>query len=91
MTLDETIKRFTSNAFYEKSDGNLQGYLEFNQLAEWLKELKELRKMRQLIKRKIDILEDLASIENNEGRWRESEKYYHAKGVLEAIMEGEGE
>ena len=42
MTLDEAIKRYTSNAFYEKSDGNLQGYLEFNQLAEWLKNYKRL-------------------------------------------------
>lgn len=43
MILDDAIKRYSSNAFYEKSDGNLQGYLEFNQLAEWLKELKQLR------------------------------------------------
>ena len=42
MTLDEAIKRYTSNAFYEKSDGNLQGHLEFNQLAEWLKDYKRL-------------------------------------------------
>ena len=42
MTLDEAIKRYISNAFYEKSDGNLQGYLEFNQLAEWLKDYKRL-------------------------------------------------
>ena len=47
MTLEEAIKRYTSNAFYEKSDGNLQGYLEFNQLAEWLKELKESRKFKK--------------------------------------------
>ena len=42
MTLEEAIKRYTSNAFYEKSDGNLQGYLEFNQLEEWLKDYKRL-------------------------------------------------
>lgn len=36
MTIDEAIKRYNSNAFYEKSDGNLQGYLEFRQLVEWL-------------------------------------------------------
>lgn len=40
MTLDETIKRFTSNAEYERTHGNLQGYLEFKQLAEWLEALK---------------------------------------------------
>lgn len=49
MTLEEAIKRYTSNSFYEKSDGNLQGYLEFNQLAEWLKELKQLREQTQWI------------------------------------------
>lgn len=42
MTLEEAIKMYTSNAFYEKSDGNLQGYLDFNQLAEWLKDYKRL-------------------------------------------------
>lgn len=45
MTLDDAITRYTSNAFYEKSDGNLQGYLEFEQLAKWLKELKAYREM----------------------------------------------
>lgn len=49
MTLEEAIKRYTSNSFYEKSDGNLQGYLEFNQLAEWLKELKQLKEQTQWI------------------------------------------
>ena len=44
MTLDEAIERYTSNAEYERTHGNLQGYLEFRQLAEWLKELKQLRK-----------------------------------------------
>lgn len=45
ITIDEAIKRYNSNAFYEKSDGNLQGYLEFRQLAEWLKELRAYRNM----------------------------------------------
>lgn len=43
MTLDEAIKRYTDNAEYERTHGNLQGCLDFKQLAEWLKELKELR------------------------------------------------
>lgn len=43
MTLDEAIKRYTDNAEYERTHGNLQGCLEFRQLAEWLKELKEYR------------------------------------------------
>ena len=43
MTLDESIKRYTNNAEYERTHGNLQGCLEFRQLAEWLSELKQLR------------------------------------------------
>jgi len=40
MTLDEAIERYTSNAEYERTHGNLQGCLDFKKLAEWLKELK---------------------------------------------------
>lgn len=43
MTLDESIERYTDNAEYERTHGNLQGCLEFRQLAEWLSELKQLR------------------------------------------------
>ena len=43
MTLDEAIEMYTSNAKYERTHGNLQGCLEFRQLADWLKELKQLR------------------------------------------------
>lgn len=43
MTIDEAIKMYTSNAEYERTHGNLQGCLDFRQLAEWLKELKQLR------------------------------------------------
>ena len=42
MTLEEEIKRFTDNAEYERTHGNLQGCLEFKQLADWMKELKQL-------------------------------------------------
>ena len=45
MTLDEAIEMYTSNAEYERTHGNLQGCLEFRQLAEWLKELKLYREM----------------------------------------------
>lgn len=43
MTIDEAIERYTSNAEYERTNGDLQGCLEFKQLAGWLKELKQLR------------------------------------------------
>ena len=42
MTLDEAIKRYISNAEYERTHGNLQGCLDFRQLVEWLMELKKL-------------------------------------------------
>ena len=43
--------------------------------------------VRRLIKDKIDILEDRASTENNEGRWVEDEKCCYAIEVLEEILE----
>lgn len=43
MTIDEAIKRYVDNADYERAHGNLQGCLEFKQLANWLKELKQLK------------------------------------------------
>ena len=45
MTIDEAIKRYSDNADYERAHGNLQGCLEFRQLAKWLKELRVYRKM----------------------------------------------
>lgn len=40
MIIDEAIERYISNAEYERIHGNLQGCLDFKQLAEWLKELR---------------------------------------------------
>jgi hypothetical protein len=45
MILDEEIKRYFDNAEYERTHGNLQGCLEFKQLAKLLKELKAYRKI----------------------------------------------
>lgn len=42
MILNEAIERYTSNAEYERIHGNLQGCLDFRQLAEWLKEYERL-------------------------------------------------
>lgn len=42
MTLDKAIERYTSNAEHERTHGNLQGCLDFRQLAEWLKDYKRL-------------------------------------------------
>lgn len=41
--LDEAIKRYTRNAEYERTHGNLQGCLDFRQLAEWLTDYKRLK------------------------------------------------
>lgn len=49
MTLDEAIKLYTSNTEYERIHGSLQGCLDFKQLAEWLKELKQLREQTRWI------------------------------------------
>ena len=40
MTIDEAITRYKNNAEYERIHGNLQGCLEFRQLAKWLEELR---------------------------------------------------
>lgn len=45
MTLEESIKRYTDNAEYERTHGNLQGCMEFKQLAEWLKCLAKISDM----------------------------------------------
>ena len=49
MTIDEAIQRYTDNAEYERTHGNLQGCLEFKQLVKWLKELKQLREQTKWI------------------------------------------
>ena len=36
ITIDEFIERFKSNAEHQRNIGDLQGCLEFRQLAEWL-------------------------------------------------------
>ena len=42
MTLEESIKRYTDNAEYERIHGNLQGCMEFKQLAEWLRKYQKI-------------------------------------------------
>ena len=41
--IDEAIERYKNNAEYERTHGNLQGCLEFRQLAEWLEQLKQIK------------------------------------------------
>ena len=49
MTLDEAIERYTNNAEYERTHDNLQGCLDFKQLAEWLRELQIHRKIHDVL------------------------------------------
>lgn len=56
MTIDEQIKILESNAEFERKDGDLQGCLNFRQLAEWLKELKANRETLQNMKNHIKSL-----------------------------------
>lgn len=42
MTLEEQIELFERNAEFERREGDLQGCLNFRQLAEWLKDYKRL-------------------------------------------------
>ena len=43
MKLEEAIEMYISNAEHERTHGSLQGCMDFKQLAEWLKELKQYR------------------------------------------------
>ena len=54
MTIDEAITRFENNANFEQTHGNLQGCLEFRQLAEWLRELKKYRTFKEVLYKKCD-------------------------------------
>ena len=45
MTIDEAIKRYKNNAEYERTHGNLQGCLEFRQLAEWLSKYQKIEQI----------------------------------------------
>lgn len=42
MSIDEAITRYKNNAEYERTHGNLQGCLEFRQLAKWLEKLQKI-------------------------------------------------
>ena len=42
MSIDEAITKYKNNAEYERTHGNLQGCLEFRQLAEWLRKYQKI-------------------------------------------------
>ena len=45
MTIDEAIKRFKDNAEYVRKEGDLNGCLEFTQLAEWLSKYQQIEQI----------------------------------------------
>jgi hypothetical protein len=45
MTIDEAITRCKNNAEFERTHGNLQGCLEFRQLAKWLEQLQKIEEI----------------------------------------------
>ena len=49
MTIEEAITRYKNNAEYERTHGNLQGCLEFRQLAEWLEQLQKIEEATALL------------------------------------------
>ena len=76
MELDEAIKRYADNAEYERAHGNLQGCLEFRQLAEWLKDYERLLEQQSCddaISRQ-SVLDDIARI----GLWKSEPKEVQA-------------
>lgn len=56
-TLNEAIERFENNAEFERRNGNLQGYIAFRQLAEWLKDYKRLLEQEPTKEEHIDVFE----------------------------------
>ncbi|MBQ7428358.1 hypothetical protein [Butyrivibrio sp.] len=46
ITIDEAITKYKNNAEYERTHGNLQGCLEFRQLA---KRLEKLQKIKEIV------------------------------------------
>jgi len=97
MTLDEAIERYTNNAEHERTHGNLQGCLDFRQLAEWLRELKAYREeLPKEIKnakiRQVDALEANVKTENYNSHLAEYIKGYicglsYTEGIIAKILE----
>ena len=97
MTIDEQIKILEHNAEHERQEQDLQGCLNFRQLAEWLKELKaykeELPKEIKNAKvRQANALETNAKNENYNSHLAEYIKGYlcglsYTEGTIAKIIE----
>lgn len=91
MTAEEAIEVFKSELDW--AEQNRYPYISENKVKATKLAIQALEqelsedKTKRFIKHKIDYLEELASIETNEGRWREEEKYLYAVSVLEEVVE----
>ena len=83
--LYEEIERLHDDGLYD-CFSRIIDYM-YNELPSVTSERPKEDRVEDFIKHKIDYLEDLASIETNEGRWREEEKYLYAISVLEEVVE----
>jgi hypothetical protein len=45
ITIEEAITRYKNNAEFERTHGNLQGCLEFRQLAKWLEKYQKIEQI----------------------------------------------
>lgn len=87
-SFEEKIKRYLDNAEYERTHGNLQGCLEFKQLADWLKELKQLREQTRWIpcserlpEIHQDVILSLRNLDIEIGFRSETEPYFYCHGA----------
>jgi len=90
MILDEVIERYTRNAEYERTHGNLQGCLEFRQLAEWLKELKENKDVLDKIRAKIEEPLNINKGLNTESAKAQAIALSWCIEIIDKYREGEG-
>ena len=69
MTIDEQIKLLESNAEFERKNGDLQGCLNFRQLANWLKDYKQL----------------LGAIEDIKAEIHNASSFYHGSYIADGV------
>ena len=91
MTIDEAIKIYNDNAEYERTHGNLQGCLEFRQLAEWLRDYKRLKEQEpsgDIISKQtvLDTISELNAISFYEAQEDSKETYYEIRQAIKELL-----
>lgn len=89
MTLEEQIKILEHNAEHERQEQDLQGCLNFRQLAKWLKELKYYKDRQDLINKSwqelIRYKEGIEKIKMRIQAYRECGESILASGMEQAL------